>query len=360
MSPAYDVLAFEGATGGRYRLYAPAQTEVLRRRFADFCRRPTLPRTPLSVLELDDVVLEDSPAGLCLYDARGRRILESCVTRYSDDGLAELWRARETVDSRPIDERIETPVLYSGTMFRHWGHFLLESMSRAWAASLDPRLANLPSVFSWSIGAGAPGRSYRDFIEAAGFNPAFADGEPRKLALKRCFVPIASFATSGYADPLHLTAPHRAAWRLLREPARDARPIYFSRANLKPHADARPTVRNEEELERALAARGARVVRMESLTLPEQIEVMNAHSVFIGSWGSALHNTLFSLCGAEVSTFVLIGRFLPTNFMLVDAIVGNAAHYLVTLSRADDFEESRQVLVDVEATLSYLEANGLF
>jgi hypothetical protein len=88
--------------------------------------------------------------------------------------------------------------------------------------------------------------------------------------------------------------------------------------------------------------------------------VMNAHDVFIGPWGSALHNTLFSLRGREISTHVLLGRFLPTNFMLVDTIVGNVANYLIVLSRADDFDATRQVLVDVEKTLAYLDARGVF
>ncbi len=359
MRPAYGAYDFEGASGGRYRLYAPAQNAVLRRRFADFCARPTSAPAPLGVLELEDVVLEDSPTGACLYDRDGRRIVASCLERYADDLTPELWRARETVDARRIHERIETPVVYQSVFFRHWGHFLLESLNRAWASATDARLAELPSMFCWSLGAGPLGETYRAFLGAAGVQTLPPAGEARKLSLKRCYVPAASFATVAYADPLHLAAPHRVARRLLASEARDSRPVYFSRANFRPHAEPRPTIRNEDELEQALEAAGARVLHMERLSLTEQIEAMNAHSVFIGPWGSALHNTLFSLRGREIATYVLIGRFLPTNFMLVDAIVGNAAHYLVTLARAEDFEASRQVVVDVEATLAYLRSQGV-
>ena len=44
--------------------------------------------------------------------------------------------------------------------------------------------------------------------------------------------------------------------------------------------------------------------------------------------------------------------------MLVDAIVGNEAHYLATLARAEDFETRRQVVVDIDATLAYLRRTG--
>ena len=359
MSPAYSVCALEGANGERFRFYHPARNEALRRRFVEMAQRPMRPAAPMRVLELEDVVLEDSPTGVCLYDARGRRIGESCVARHAEDLTPEMWRAREQVDERPVQAEIAEPVVYHSVFFRHWGHFLLESMSRAWAQATDARLADLPCLFSWSLAEGALGPSYREFLDEAGLSVTPPLGEPRKLALKRCFLPTASFAMAAYADPAHLAAPHRVARRLLRGEARDERPVYLSRVSLKPHSDSRPTLRNEAELEQALVARGVRALRMDSLSLAEQVEAINAHSVFIGAWGSALHNTLFSLRGPEISTYVLIGRFMPTTFMLIDGIVGNTAHYLVTLLRADDFDTTRQVVIDVEATLAYLRANGV-
>lgn len=358
MSLAYSVCAVDGPNGERFRFYHPARNEALRRSFVEMAQRPMRPVAPVRLLELEDVVLEDSPTGLCLYDAQGRRIDESCVARHAEDLTPQLWRAREQIDARPVQAEIAEPVVYHGVFFRHWGHFLLESMSRAWAQA-GARLAELPSVFSWSLAEGDLGPSYRDFLREAGLSLATPAGEPRKLALKRCFLPTASFAMAAYADPAHLAAPHRVARSLLRSEARDERPVYLSRVNLKPHSDSRPTLRNEAELEQALVARGVRVLRMDTLSLAEQVEAINAHSVFIGPWGSALHNTLFSLRGPEISTYVLIGRFMPTTFMAIDSVVGNSAHYLVTLLRAQDFDATRQVVIDVEATLGYLRVNGV-
>ncbi len=324
----------------------------------DFCARSSRPPAPLSVSEFENVVLEDSPTGACLYDSEGRRIEASCLRRYRTDLTPEIWQAAETASDRPVAERIETPVVFHSVFFGHWGHFLLESLARAWAGVAAPEFARRPCVFSWSFAGGGVGANPQNFLDAAGLSLLAPAGEPRKLALKRCFVAAASFASGAFADPQHLAAPHLVAKRLASGAARDPRPVYLSRLGLKPHADSRPTIANEAELEQALFARGALVVHMESLSLPEQIDVMNAHSVFIGPWGSALHNILFSLRGDEISTYVLIGRFTPTDFMRIDAIVGNDAHYLVTLARAADFDVSRQVVVDVEATLAYLRQMG--
>jgi capsular polysaccharide biosynthesis protein len=166
----------------------------------------------------------------------------------------------------------------------------------------------------------------------------------------------ATFAHEGYADPRHLAAPHRVARRLVTSFARDDRPVYFSRARIAQSASGRGAVVNEAEFEARLQARGVGIVHMQELGLAEQIGVVNGRRRFIGLWGSALHNLMFALRGPDASTFVLIDEArLPANFLLVDSIVGNAAHYLATVRPAGD----GRLRIDVEATLAYLSDRGV-
>ena len=118
-------------------------------------------------------------------------------------------------------------------------------------------------------------------------------------------------------------------------------------------------MRNEVELEAELARRGARVVHMQDFSLVEQIALMNSHRAFIGAWGSAFHNLLFCLNPSQVSTYVLISRWLPRDFVLVDTIVGNQAHYLAVQSHTENYGHTREVEVDVDATLRYLKTCGV-
>ena len=353
------VFAFQGRDGARYWVCCIKSDERLLQRFRDFCARDPAPQ-PMEVREFEDVVLSDGPKRTCLYDRDGRRIDASALPRYDDDLNVELWRAAETDDDRPVRRTISTPVVYHSILFNHWGHFLLESLARAWAHIEHPALAGVPALFSWSIYSAEFGDPYRSVLDAADIMALGQTSPPRKMRLAKCYVPTPSLATVGYAHPAHLLAPQRVARQLFSGAARDSRPVYLSRAELKLRDRARPTLANEGELEQALAAAGARIVRMQELSLAEQIDVINAHDVFIGPWGSALHNTLFRLRGRPFATYVLIGRFLPINFMMLDAIVGNDAHYLVALAQSDDFETTRESLIDVAMTLDYLKESGVF
>ena len=181
----------------------------------------------MEVREFEDVVLSDGPKRTCLYDRDGRRIDASALPRYDDDLNVELWRAAETDDDRPVRRTISTPVVYHSILFNHWGHFLLESLARAWAHIEHPALAGVPALFSWSIYSAEFGDPYRSVLDAADIMALGQTSPPRKMRLAKCYVPTPSLATVGYAHPAHLLAPQRVARQLFSGAARDSRPVYF-------------------------------------------------------------------------------------------------------------------------------------
>jgi capsular polysaccharide biosynthesis protein len=218
----------------------------------------------------------------------------------------------------------------------------------------------MPSVFARGLQPELIGPNQRQVLSLAGVEPLIEAAPRATVRLAKCYVPTASFALGGKADLAHLLAPRRVAERLLGTVRRDARPVYLSRtevASKRPHVGP---LGNEQEFEARLAAHGVRVVHMQRHSLAEQIEIMNAHDVFIGPWGSALHNTLFSLRGREITTFVIVGGFNPTSFILVDSIVGNTAHYLMVLRQPPDFAEKKQHTIDIDAAIGYLRRHGVF
>ena len=350
---AYASACVAGLGGGTVRLYHPADEPAYPDWFRDFPVRAPAPPGLAPVLELDDVILSNGRDWACLYDRDGRRIEASALPRYDASFSPEPWRAAPRLPSATAYPTIAEPVVYQSVFFSHWGHFLIESIARLARKLESPELARLPAIYTWRPARPPP--AIEAFLAAAGVtswpSEAFA-----RIALRKCFVPAPTFAHEGYADPRHLAAPHRVARRLLRPQPRDERPVYLSRTRVSAPIAGRLPIRNEAELEARLAARRVRVVHMQELALPEQIAVMNAHRTFIGLWGSALHNILFSLDGQAVSTFVLLDApRRPANFLLIDSIVGNAAHYLSVVR--DDGEGG--LTIDVEATLAYLREVGV-
>jgi capsular polysaccharide biosynthesis protein len=193
-----------------------------------------------------------------------------------------------------------------------------------------------------------------------GFEQVKIDQPALRVHLKKCFVPSPSFAmgNGGYADVRHLSAPRRVSERLTSVRRNDGRPVYLSRSKVPDRADRRDAV-NETELEARLASSSVLVVHPQELTLVEQVEMINTHSVFIGPCGSALHSILFCLPDHAITTFVLTESFVPAEYLLVDAIVDNEAHYLEVMYPSGTSGDGRKLNIDIDATLEYLRDFGV-
>jgi hypothetical protein len=340
---------YVSACVGRTGLYFPADEPGYPDWFRRFAAEASVARAPTPALELEDVILCNGRDWACLYDRDGRRIDATALHRFDGDFAAHLWRAAPSLPSTRTWPTISTPVVYQSILFDHWGHFLLESIARLGPKLAHPEWAGLPSVYTWQYARRPP--AVDAFFAALGQAPLAYPETAARIRLARCIVPPAAFGHEGFADPRHLIAPQRVARALLGRTPRDPRPVYLSRARVGTAIPGRGAVRNEAELQARLAARGFRIVHMEELSLAEQIAVINTHRVFVGLWGSALHNILFALHGEEVETFVLVeAAQRPANFLLVDGLVGNSAHYLNVLrGNAEGTLE-----IDVAAALDYL------
>lgn len=362
MAVDYLYYRFDRPDGRKaYNLYCADDCQTLPRKFRQLSTSTDLVGETPSVQAFEDVVLAGENRNACLFHADGRLVdVSRSPPRSARDAqdFSDNW-----VDGPRFDlgamAVIEEPVVFQGVFYGHWGHFLLESCARSWAAIVDPALAELPGIYGWPPNPGWSGPPYADFLQANGVRLRRRGWGGPALRLAKCFVPTVSFAIQRFAHPHHALTPQRVASRLLTTSRREAAPVYLSRAKLALDPALNRIIANEPELERRLAECGVRIVHMETLSLAEQIEVMNSHSVFIGPWGSALHNILFCLHGREASTFVLIEEFCPINLLLVDDVVGNDAHYIHVLRTLEETAECAWTQVDIDILLTYLRRCGV-
>lgn len=317
---------------------------------------------PLGIREFDDVIVEFSDTTRCLYDRDGRRIGSTLQLRYE---VAEdhKWFAAESLEDNNVAFTIEQPVIFQSPIQHHWGHFITETLSRSWAARELHDLIDGASFFHNGRLARLEGTMQPVLFELlclGGFRQMAIDPAASRVRFAKCFVPTQSFALgdSGHADPRHLETPRRIAERLLASRSRDGRPVYFSRSRIA-DAKSRRWIGNEIELEVLLEALGVLVVHMQELTLAEQIAILNTHNVFIGPIGSALHDIMFCLPDHHVTTFVLTAFRVGTEYLLVNEIVGNDAHYLEVMSVVESQGVARQLTIDIEATVAYLRSHGV-
>ncbi|MBT9289578.1 glycosyltransferase family 61 protein [Prosthecodimorpha staleyi] len=220
---------------------------------------------------------------------------------YDDTGAAiEDLRFRRghrqsQVDPVPTEEpsRLDGDHLFAGILFNHYGHFLLEGLTRLWAL----RRAAPDRTILWLRHHGRPMRSWHGQIFALfGIDQArfrFVEGATR---IDRLEVP-----ESGWISPTHSAPEYFDAIRLrCGTPVTPGRKVWLSRSRL---ADNQGRILGEAELEAVLRRRGWDIVHPETLSVAEQIDRLDGAEHIAGFEGSAFHTLLFMDVPGRVQIF---------------------------------------------------------
>lgn len=231
---------------------------------------------------------------------------------YSEQGQfcqqAVTWRgARATfrpTDNPPVAEAtLKGRYLFAGQMWQHFGHFIVESLSRLWA--LDHIKGKIDGIVFIAKRPGltaVPTDWRRKIFDYLGIEvPIFVIGEPTNVT--ELMVPGQGFGLGAIAEG---TPAFRAYFA--RNFAPGIKPdgpekIYISRTNLGPN---KGSIFQERILEHNLAKDGYVAITPEKMGLEEQIATYRAAKHVIGADGSAFH--MLGLASIEKKKIAVIRR----------------------------------------------------
>lgn len=276
------------------------------------------------------------PGTQTLYDRSGARVdathrmtfpdalVPEKVRQYRRDKIFLQSPAQiEVPDALDI---VEQPVLYGGVLFQHYGHFLLDSMSRLWAQSSYP---DLPVAF-------IPAAKWRNepnygmpVLNALGITDRMITvSRPTLFRQVICPSSAREDRYRVYCDVEDV--PHKIAAEVLIRKAtkRWTRPVYLTRSGL---GNARRSPQ-EPELEAELVEHGFDIVRPETLPLPDQIAIFEQAPIVVGTIGSALHTAMFSRYSSDKTVAVLSWGHGANHFLLMDAVKRHRGIYLNALT----------------------------
>jgi capsular polysaccharide biosynthesis protein len=201
----------------------------------------------------------------------------------------------EPAPTAPPQARHDGPFLYGGVLFGHYGHFLMESLARAWAFDRCPDLPVL-----WHVHAG-----HRD-PGLAGWQGAIFDllglgGRVHVLVrapmrLGRVLVPEPG---SVLGRLFHPDLAARLAVHGFRPP-RPGRRVWLSRSALRKMGGK---IEGEDRLEALLAAQGWDIYHPQRDPIALQLGTLADAGVLSGFAGSAFHTLVL---GARVRARVVI------------------------------------------------------
>jgi hypothetical protein len=294
----------------------------------------------------DSLILPHSkviPGGI--VDSDGNEIIEARLVR--GKGQVIVGSPIIPTDSPKFTKIGYGTHLYAGAFFWHFGHFLLEGLTRVSAYPGPQR--NMPHVFhDLSYGHNVPHINF--FLSCLGISampitvPTRMRGTliipPARLVIKHSIHRDQSLVYKEISD------------KVLSQVKKFQLPefglIYLSRANLI--KDNRH-ITNEIELHHALIKLGFQIIHMQELKIDEQIRIAAKAKLIVGPIGSAMHLSVFS--PPEVQVVYLCHGTPNQNYPMLDELIGRKAHYLDFQRELDG---SGNWSIDIEKAIEFLDS----
>jgi hypothetical protein len=229
------------------------------------------------------------------------------------------------------ERKLDEDVVYLGPLFNHYGRVLLDSLARVWYLSeLDPSVkVAFNNTYTTS--------TREDSLVQAVHQPwvfkllsLFGIPSQRILALeeptrlRRAIVPEPLFEQL-YSAHVDMARPFReVATRVAADVTVSDQPLYLSRRRLT--SRERPVV-GESDLEDLLREHGFVIAYPETISIEDQIRLINSHSDIFSSVGSAAHSILFAL--GKPRLHLLANRdSIPGNFFLCSVLADAPTTYI--------------------------------
>lgn len=212
------------------------------------------------------------------------------------------------LDSEALGEStfLEGNFFFIGSIHRHFGHFLVEGLSRLWALDFIPQ--SIKDNMQYIIYEDSIPEFALQTLELLGVPLNKIVYAPRHAIVERVFVPDISYKTHHWASNLMQSTYNKISSSVAPNPKIERR-IYLSRKNT---AD-RP-LDNEDNIEEIFSSFGFEIISPEHLTIKEQIKVISESKIIAGPVGSQMYLSAFSN-----SASIII--FAPCNFYLPDDLL---------------------------------------
>ncbi len=201
--------------------------------------------------------------------------------------------------------------LYAGPFFRHYGHFMAESVHRLWAYGLTPEKYDSVLVCAQPLKGTKHAKKLGSLPPYVAAVTAYFGIPEEKVRLvhkpvraERLTVPTqaSTFGDTPAPTAEYLSFLDRRADAMLGDTAGLPSRIYVSRTNYL----HKGSFAGERYFESLLAAEGFHIVKPETLPLLEQLRHYRAADLIIFSEGSAVHTA--ELLGSLTADVVLVQR----------------------------------------------------
>lgn len=278
--------------------------------------------------EYEEAYFVPSPNGLYkgvwgLFDRDGHALPLSITERgnkerpFSNLNFTEIHRA----DAKYF----KGTYIYIGPIEEHFGHFIVEGMSRLWALQNTKNIQgylcysniDVNQLFLFH-------KTKKTLLESAGVTAETLINPKQLCVFDKVIVPEAMMQARNYIFEEYAVFYRELGNKILpTKPYLKNQTKYISKTKV---SSGVTNIENENEIELFLNKNGISSVYPENLSIKQQIEVFESNSHFIGPAGSAFH-TMFLSSSIVNANYIVPGSAINSNYPMMDLVLGNNTRY---------------------------------
>ncbi len=290
---------------------------------------------------VENGILLPQKAGELIWGQGG--CLRADGTFVEESGISGAFGGR--YEYGEADDYCDEAVIYIPIIPNHWGHFLIDTVSRLYILSDKTYYKKDKKIFycSWRFEGGKLTGNYLRFFQLLGINEKSLIAVQKPVRVRKIIIPKAALSYSGIRSCKYMIPAKRIVKNVIDSGICDSlkayERIYFTRTRL---ASSKKKEIGEEELEWLIANNGFQVMSPEKMSLEEQIYYIYHCKVMAGLSGTIPHNIIFAGNGMEL---VILNRTCmpnPPQFLLNRICKGVKVTYVdayhkVTVKHPSDY-----------------------
>lgn len=289
---------------------------------------PAPSEAPLQYQTYEEALVVRSPSRSVYRDIYGAAF-DSALQPIKESLLTRSWTPPEISYPPDIEELdlagvevVEEPHIYGGYFFDHFGHFLLESLARAWVVE---EVGDLP--FVWA--AGDPPNAWQsEVLSMLGLTMSHCFPQ-RPTRFRRLVIAEPGYRIQTFFHSRH--ARFLGRWVSTDQACDLPAKVWLSRTEV---SDSRRRSSGEEALQSILAARGWHIFHSQHASVDEQLRTMAGADVVAGLEGSAFHSAV--LLKQPTCRFVVLRRGTSPNYRTIADRKGITEYDLYGVQRTRD------------------------
>ena len=244
---------------------------------------------PAPSISTDDIKFIDNGT-ICVDAADVSGGVYDAVGNLCDASITHRFGGHMRISKfKPTQNIIDETVVFAGGgyILSHFGHFLLEGMSRLYPV-LDSKYKNKKFVFVVGRKTKSLPRFVMEFLSGLGINSDNIILINKTTRFRGIYVPPQGAVITQYISPIMNNVFDKIARNMGNEKIKTFDKIYLSRGKMN---DGRTF--GEKSIEKIFAKNGYKIIYPETLPLSHQITLAHNCKYMAGTAGTALHLALF-------------------------------------------------------------------